>query len=73
MKTIATIELDNNKGLGQIYAKLEDSNDGKAYVIYVALPDGTTEEPSISPQKTIKDVHVAISAAWGQGWNLDWN
>ena len=74
---LATIAVEG--GRADVYAEQEpatynadlvDAEDNE-YVIYVRLPDGTTEQPAIAPQRTMDDVLVAIHESWGIGdWDL---
>ena len=73
---IATIELDNGKGRGKIFAKLENNDyfqaGGQVYIISMEQPDGKKAKVTIAPQRTMADVENEIEAVWGHGWDLQW-
>ena len=75
-KIIATIELNNGKGRGNIFAQLENNDffqaGGKVFIICVELPDGTVEKAEVAPQRTMAEVENTIETFWGHGWDLQW-
>ena len=75
-KIIATIKLDNGKGHGNIFAKLENNDfsqaGGQVFIICLELPDGKVEQAAVAPQRTMADVENTIEAFWGHGWDLQW-
>jgi len=71
---LATIQLDDDGGIGEIYAALEPEGIHTAYTIYVRESSGGTREASIAPCRTRDDVLRAIETAWSLPcWRLVWD
>jgi hypothetical protein len=56
-KIIATIKLENGKGRGNIFAKLENNDffqaGGQVFIIYLERPDGQIEQAVVAPQRRL--------------------
>lgn len=67
---IATIELDNEKGRGTVYA---ERNEEGLWKVLVELPDGEIEDPELPQREEIEKTYNDVGAAWGGlEWDLDW-
>ena len=65
---IATIELDNDAGRGEIQAIETDAG----WEISVATDEGI-EDPGLPAFETLDDAKTGIVATWGYGpWDLRW-